>query len=70
MGFPGGTPLPDQHLECFWKTGAFRESRVAHGGGGVSGRCLPYDVSIESFEETDTARRRGVRQAWATGGWH
>lgn len=39
------------------KSGVFRESQVAHGGSGrVSGRCLPCDVSAESFEETDTAR--------------
>jgi hypothetical protein len=63
-----GRLFPISTWECFWKTGAFRKSRVAHGGGGVLGRCLPYDVSIESFEETDTARRRGVSQAWAPGG--
>ncbi|MGB9137077.1 MAG: hypothetical protein WCB73_07605 [Pseudonocardiaceae bacterium] len=34
----------------------------------MSGRCLPYDVSVESFEETDTARnpafdrRRGRKE--------
>ncbi len=40
------------------KSGVFRESRVAHGGSGrVSGRCLPCDMSVESFEKTDTARK-------------
>jgi hypothetical protein len=70
MGLSGGTPLPDEHL------GVLLEDRRFPGISGcsrrwwVSGRCLPYDVSIESFEETDTARRRGVSQAWATRGWH
>ena len=45
------------------KSGVFRESRVAHGGSGrVSGRCLPCDVSAESFEETDTARNSRIRK--------
>jgi hypothetical protein len=51
------------------KSGVFRGISVAHGGSGrVSGRCLPYDVSVESFEETDTARnpafdrRRGRKE--------
>jgi hypothetical protein len=48
------------------KSGASGESRVAHGGSGrVLGRCLPYDMSAESFEETDTARTPRIRQeAW------
>jgi hypothetical protein len=56
-GFPGGTPLPDQHLGVLLEDRRFLESQVVHGvSGRVSGRCLPYDVSAESFEETDTAR--------------
>jgi hypothetical protein len=32
----------------------------------VPGRCLPYEVSAESFEETDTARKPWLQiQGWA-----
>ena len=59
-----GRLCPIRTWECLWKTGAFRESQILHGGGGggVPGRCLPYDVSAESFEETDTARNSRIRK--------
>src|SRR3954451_23077478 len=40
-GFPVGRLCPMSTWECFWKTGAFRESRVAHGGGGCRADVFP-----------------------------
>jgi hypothetical protein len=66
-GFPDGRLPRPSAWECLMKSGVFRESRIAHGGSGrVSGRCLPYDVSAESFEETDTARNPHSRAGVAT----
>jgi hypothetical protein len=51
------------------KSGVFRDLGLPTAGSGrVPGRCLPYDVSVESFEETDTARNSRIREeAWPQG---
>jgi hypothetical protein len=59
-------PAPE---ECLMKSGVFRDLGLPTvGSGRVPGRCLPCDVSVESFEETDTARNSRIREeAWPQG---